>query len=170
MKLNLGCRGTKFKGFKNVDLDPKQKPDILTDMADLSMIKSGSVTEMIASHVLEHKKHTETKNILTEWYRVLKPEATLWLMVPDFDALVKIYVKCGMMYDWLKFVLYGDQSTPYDHHYITFTYANLKNMLHEVGYSDVEKFRRFKYSDMGAWNTIDSMYHIPISLNLKVVK
>ncbi len=170
MKINLGCLGTKFKGFKNVDLDPGQKPDILTDMADLSMIKSGSVTEMIASHVLEHKRHTETEAILREWYRVLKPGATLWLMVPDFDAIVKVYIKSGMMYDWLRFVLYGDQTSEFNHHYITFTYPNLRNILHNIGFTDVERFRRFKYSDNGAWNTVDATYGISISLNLKVMK
>jgi predicted SAM-dependent methyltransferase len=65
--------------------------DMVGNVADLSMIQSGSADLVYASHVLEYFDRKEAEGVLTEWFRVLRPGGVLRLSVPDFDQLITIY-------------------------------------------------------------------------------
>lgn len=64
-----------------VDVFPYKTADILGSGSDLWMFKDGELDFVIASHCLEH--FPDTKAVLREWYRVLKPGGIIAVCVPD---------------------------------------------------------------------------------------
>lgn len=82
--LDLGCGSIKaHKDATGVDTYPYPCVDIVNDVSDLWFFKDGEIDGIIASHVLEHI--SDTKAVLTEWSRVLKPGGTLIIVVPDAE-------------------------------------------------------------------------------------
>ncbi len=51
-----------------------------------------SVDHILCSHFLEHVYLQETKAILSDFYRVLKPGGTLHIIVPDLGVFIKEYI------------------------------------------------------------------------------
>jgi hypothetical protein len=88
MKLNLGSGTLQMSGFVNVDHRSNTKADIVDDAFELRTIKPGTVTELVASHILEHACYDRTKQILKRWLEVLCPGGKLWLALPDFRKVL----------------------------------------------------------------------------------
>lgn len=171
MKLHIGCKGEHIDGFKRVDIQQFGDVDFVTNAKDLSMIQDVSIDEIYASHILEHFPKTETKSVLSEWKRTLKPQGILWLSVPDFDAIVEMYLKSGRILEtWVEHLIHGDQLEPYSFHYVCFTYPVLAGILSQVGFSRIERISQLPYNVADASKIIDSRFQKPISINIKAVK
>ena len=140
----LGGRTTHLEGFTNVDLYEGEEVDVKADVSDLSMFESGSVHEIYASHILEHFSHKKTVAVLSEWRRVLKKAGKLYISVPDFDAMIKLY-NIGGLTDFIRNTLYGDQLYDLAYHYTAFTYATLGRFCVEAGFSDVKRLQELPY-------------------------
>ena len=85
MKLNLGCGPKKMDGYTNVDKYAVFKPDIIQDLEKFPWVfEDNSVDEIVMHHVLEHLGQTseEYMNILSELYRICKPNAPIEIFVP----------------------------------------------------------------------------------------
>lgn len=92
--LNLGCGKTDIPNFTNVDL--ADYPHIHyknRDIADLSIFKDNSVDYIYCSHALQYKDRVEGLVALREWRRVLKLGGMLRIAVPDFEAIIYLYLK-----------------------------------------------------------------------------
>jgi len=173
LKLNLGGAGEGFKdsripGFKTVDLREGPTTDFVSDVSKLAAIKDAEVSEVYASNVLEHFTHLDTVKVLSEWCRVLKPGGKLYVSVPDFDVIVKLYQKAGYT-TWLNYHLFGDQKHPLNFHYTCFTFATLAKSLVDAGFNDVRRVKTFGLAEDGSCN-IDSLTGTLISLNVEARK
>ena len=171
-RLNLGGCGegkndSSIPGFATVDL--RDVADIRSSADDLSFMPDASIEEIYASNILEHFPHPETNQVLSEWFRVLKPGGILWVSVPDFDANVKLYLKEGLC-EWVRYLLWGDQKHPLNYHYINFTFATLAKALIDSGFSDVVRVKEFPHGIRDASTIQDSKYGIMVSLNVKATK
>src|SRR5579884_1995769 len=91
MKLHLGCGNKYIPGFYHVDILPMPHVDHVGSAERLDFIRDNSVDLIYACHILEHYGRHETRNVLSEWHRVLKPEGILRLAVPDFAAVCHMY-------------------------------------------------------------------------------
>ena len=169
-KLNLGCRTTRIPGFTNVDIRQDRNPDICTNAKDLSMVSSDSIEEIYSSNMLEHFSLLETVNVLKEWNRVLKKGGILWLSVPDFECIYRIYDKYKMLPLWALYHMYGEQHHEHAWHYTIFTWVNLQNYLMEAGFSSFTKLEKLPYLEDDCSNSTDSWTGELISLNCKAVK
>jgi len=102
MKLNLGCRHHKIKGFVNIDIDKSVNPDIVMDITKFNRFKDNSIDEIYASHVLEHINSEVRFDTLKKWYESLKLDGVLWIIIPDCEILKtapsEIFVSDG--YRW----------------------------------------------------------------------
>lgn len=141
MKLNLGSRTTRIPGFSNVDKDPHEGVDIVSDVSDLP-VEDNSVDEIYASHILEHFPHRKTLEVLDEWHRVLKPGGELKIAVPDFDTTVRYAMVMGLN-DWVVNFLWGDQEYDGAFHYTGFNEDRLTGMLHLAGFYSVSRVNHF---------------------------
>lgn len=166
---NLGCRTTRIPGFLNVDLYDGDNVDIRTDVSDLKQIAGGSVNTIYASHILEHFSHTKTVAVLKEWFRVIVPGGKLYVAVPDFDAMVQLYLKTGLTI-FIRNSLYGDQGYDLAYHYTAFNFASLAAACAAAGFSDVKKIGAMPYGIKDCSTNLDTLHFKPVSLNAEVTK
>lgn len=169
IRLLLGGRTTRIEGFLNVDLFEGENVDIHTDASDLSMVKTGTVEEIYASHILEHFSHTRTVDVLREWNRVLKKGGKLYVSVPDFARMVEIYQKHGLI-PWITNMLWGDQIYDLAYHYAPFTAGTLLKSLMDAGFSDAKRIKEMPYGIRDCSHNVDTMERKPISVNVEAVK
>lgn len=166
IRLNLGGRDTKIDGFLTVDL--KEGSEITANCSDLKdKIKDSSVREIYASNILEHFPHTKTISVLKEWRRVLIPNGKLWISVPDFDSMIKLYQKEGMT-DFIRNLLYGDQLYDLAFHYTGFTFATLAHSALKAGFSDIKRINWLPYNVNDCSRNIDNKTFKSVMINAEV--
>lgn len=87
IKLNIGCGFNKMAGYLNIDKMPACKPDQVVDLEQPWPFADNSVTEIQASHVLEHLCATTDGflSLMKEIYRVCAPDAKIILQVPHHE-------------------------------------------------------------------------------------
>jgi predicted SAM-dependent methyltransferase len=92
MKLELGSGYAPTPGFKHLDMNPHAPDvDVLGPVYPLAWCADASVDEMRAVDVLEHVSYRETATVLTEWRRVMKDGAKLYVQVPDAELCMRWY-------------------------------------------------------------------------------
>ena len=165
MKLNLGCGRDIKKGYVNVDLYTTPGVDVTCDLSRLPwQWKDESVDEVIMLDFLEHFPYAKTNAILTEVFRILKPDATVEIQVPSFEECSKamnrtvgmLCNKCGFEFKDLRVIcpgcgqfpheiaeagmkrLFGGQDFSGNFHYTAFTEDSLKRVLVNAGFNRFE--------------------------------
>lgn len=170
LKLNLGSRNRAIDGFTGMDIDPHAGVDIVGDVFDLSRFADGSVSEIYASHILEHAPHPKTLDVLKEWARVLEPGGKLYVAVPDFARTVELYQFRGLN-EWVVNFLMGDQIYKTAYHYNLFDEPRLEGMLKAAGFSDSFRVEQFPIGDEDDCSNLKSTVDgEPVSLNMVAVK
>jgi predicted SAM-dependent methyltransferase len=53
----------------------------------------GTIDHILASHFIEHHYIGDARRIMRDWWRILKPGATLHVLVPDLTSLIAEYSK-----------------------------------------------------------------------------
>lgn len=83
-KLNLGCGQFPKAGFINVDFDKNSKADVIHDLSIIPYpFEDNSFEHIEMDHVLEHLP--DTKKVMAELNRILRPDGTLIIRVPHFS-------------------------------------------------------------------------------------
>jgi glycosyltransferase involved in cell wall biosynthesis len=92
-RLNLGAGDDRREGYFSVDL----RPDVADVLADVTRLPfaDGSMSDLVASDLLEHFPADRTAAVLAEWHRVLAPGGKLTVRVPNLLALAQILVRGG---------------------------------------------------------------------------
>ena len=148
-KIAIGC-GNRFYGKDWIHNDIVQSKHIdCIGYAHSLPIESNSMELVYASHVLEYYDWEAAEAIvLPEWKRILKPGGMLRISVPDFNALVKWYMKqrkkevddidgalkeiIGPLFGRMR----GEEGLIY--HKTTYDYPTLKNMLNRIGFNNIK--------------------------------
>ena len=128
------------------------KVDVVGDAKDLSMFNDGEFDGVYARHVLEHWSYRETREVLLEWGRVIKPGGTLEIHCPDLDKLIHCYLSqivdgyTGKRFDTQLFVyyLYGDQSYKDNTHKAGWNFESLSAILRSVGFTTIERQKQYE--------------------------
>lgn len=133
IKLNLGCGGRPLEGYINVDIDSaddlrrryphyKFPPDLKIYNYDIFNLpyKNGEITEIRADAFIEHLSFIEEPKFFKEVIRVLKPGGVFNFQVPDFEEIVKDWLKAKD--DWKEFFRNDDEAITKDHWFGTYTY------------------------------------------------
>jgi hypothetical protein len=90
LKLNMGCGRDRIEGYVGVD-QYGEGADIKIDVLDFALPEN-TVTEIMSSHMLEHLPHFRVPELLTTWFRMLKPGGQLILELPNLEALCEEFV------------------------------------------------------------------------------
>ncbi len=153
VRLNLGCGNNLLPGYVNIDRKTGDEVYPLADYAD------NSVDEILASHILEHFSHRgEVGKVLAEWHRVLKPDGTIKIAVPNFEWIARAYLS-GQPIDVQGYTM-GGHIDPNDRHGAIFDREELCRDLRTVGFYDV---RRWDAKE-------DNCSALPVSLNIRAKK
>ena len=141
IKLHIGC-GKRYFGNEWIHIDGADYPHIKFKNVTKLEFENKSVDLIYSSHLIEYFDREEIKNVLTEWYRVLKFGGILRVAVPDFRQISILYC-CGM-FPLKNFLgpLYGkinlnDQTI---YHKTVYDFESLEEVLKNIGFKDVKKY------------------------------
>ena len=184
IKLHLGCGGRYIPGFIHIDLDDYPHIDYKSDISNLSMFKDSSVDLIYSCHALEYFDREEVQKVLKEWYRVLKRNGILRVAVPDFEAIVKVYLKykdlnhkgiLGPLYGRIVIKTPDGEKTIY--HKTVYDFKSLKEVLESIGFKNVHRYdwKKTIHKDYDDFSQayiphMDKEHGILISLNVEAEK
>lgn len=159
--VNLGAGSLYSPHEITVDLRGGENINFRCDIRKLPEDWGNSFDAAKANHVLEHFSYTQTKEVLQEWYRIIKPGGKIVLDVPDIQAAAEHLAK-GDQDILINGMFWGDQGNdfwqqpPYgeihegrylpwsfknNSHFSGFTPKYLGKLLQEVGFVEVEGSR-----------------------------
>lgn len=169
IRLHLG--GTERRdGWTIVDIESRPEVDIVADVRELGEFADDSVSEIYASHVLEHLPFGGAGDALNEWFRVLAPGGLLRVAVPDLEIIFRLIdmpqVSTRGAFDLTR-IVYGGQLNEHDFHKCGFTIETLSAVLEQAGFKNIRRVESF-----GMFRDCSEIRFIgqPISLNLEATK
>jgi|ERR1700723_1401865 len=143
--LNVGSGQRPFKPpWINIDKQAKWYPDILWDFGnplESPHYKDDTVDMIVMHHILEHYGCGEASNALTEAHRLLKPNGSLLVFVPDMYELGCMWRE-GRISDQVYMTnVYGAyMGDDADRHRWGYTKSSLKSVLLNIGFKAVTSF------------------------------
>lgn len=180
MKLHLGCGKRYIPGFVHIDMVDFPHIDYRQDISDLKMFENNSIDLIYCSHALQYFDRKEGREVLKEWYRVLKRNGILRLAVPDFEAIVKVYLKYkNLDHRGILGPLYGkmNANSKYIYHKTVYDSNSLKKLLEDVGFRDIHRYdwRETIQKDYDDYSRsyiphMNFEHGILISLNVEAIK
>jgi SAM-dependent methyltransferase len=91
--LNLGC-GTRFHpAWTNVDVVASDPSVLSHDLVKGIPFPDQSFDVVYHSHLLEHFPKSKAPSFLRECHRVLNPQGTIRIAVPDLERIVRVYLE-----------------------------------------------------------------------------
>lgn len=90
--VNIGCGPVFHPDWINLDLVSHSAEVVAHDLTRGLPFSAGMVDACYSSHVLEHLRPEEARFFLEEQRRVLKPGGVLRVVVPDLEAISRIYL------------------------------------------------------------------------------
>ena len=91
--LNVGCGNTFHSDWTNVDLVSRHPLVTQHDLNRGLPYDDATFDAVYHSHVLEHLSPNQADKMLSECKRVLKPNGTLRIVVPDLEAIAQTYLE-----------------------------------------------------------------------------
>lgn len=143
MKLNAGCGRNKIKGYINIDINPKVKPDYVMPLWDLDF-DDESFNEVLSKQSIEHLGFFKTKYFLNEAFRVLKYEKFLIIETVDIEESFKLFLNLDnadgkeRVLNWI----FGSE-TKYMNHLYCFPKELLRSILNEAGFEIIDEISFF---------------------------
>ncbi|NIQ04668.1 MAG: methyltransferase domain-containing protein [Candidatus Korarchaeota archaeon] len=133
IKIALGSGNVYKPGYVNIDKFQNPVVDKVCDASDLPF-EPNSIELIEASQLIEHFDAIHCKYVLSEWFRVLKPQGTLIIETPDLQKTFKKFLSSSVKtrkktLQWI----YGIQS-PGMQHKTGFSFQLLRDLLKEVGF------------------------------------
>jgi len=181
--VNIGCGRNILADFINIDYQWRPGVDICWDLRKSLPLRSESIEGIFTEHCLEHVDFDVCMKALSEFFRILKRDGRVRIVVPDAEMYIDLYSR-SKRGEVVAFPYIGsNQSTlserecqvgfsPImavnsifrDHqHRFAYDFETLANMLRHVGFKKVE---RAAYGQGGArsllvdseWRAIESLY------------
>jgi len=148
IKLNIGAgKLIDLDGFTSLDRKNGQEGYPLE-------FDDGTVSEIYASHVLEHFSHRQVSEVVNHWAKKLKPGGRIRIAVPDFQLVAQTYLD-GKPINVQGYVM-GGHSDDDDHHGCIFDRESLAEVMATAG---LERIRPWK-------SDVSDCADLPCSLNL----
>ncbi len=150
VKLHLGCGGVRWQDFINVDMNPYDDSvqdssrsgcvaDVYADMKNLGL-PDDSVDEMFTSHTIDHFTRWDAIDMLSDWYRMLKPGGRLVIEVADFNRCVLwLFHPSRQKRIAARNQFYGNQwdRLEYETHRYLWSAHELVGVLRDIGFDRV---------------------------------
>ena len=169
MKLHIGGIEPK-EGWTILNIQPGPHTDLVGSFEDLSQLESGSVSEVYASHVLEHVAHQDVLPALQGVHRILVPGGKFFVSVPDLAVLCHFfsspYAPQAHKSQALG-MIFGGQKDAYDFHKTGFDEFRLAVFLRHAGFATARRVSSFGlFQDASEYRP----FGFPISLNMTAEK
>lgn len=129
--LNVGCGNNHPKGFVNIDFNWQPGVDLCFDIARPLPFADGSIGGVYSEHCLEHLPLSVIRGFLKDCRRLMKPGATIRIVVPDLELYARTYV------DWLD----GKKPVLPNEYFVNHTGVNMPvALINELFYGPDHRF------------------------------
>lgn len=159
MKLDIGSQNARYHDYTTVDLFAPEA-DIKADAGELP-IPSDSVSDIWASHILEHIEPSRTQAVLREWLRVLEPGGTATIVTPDLDDACRAWLERRPA---AQSMIFGGYDGPGQTHHIGWGAVELRDELAAAGFEviSVQAFRETAENNLGGtyWHEMVNLFAI----------
>ena len=165
-KLNIGGEKRK-EGWEIFNLKPYPGVDYIGHADNMSRFKDETFGEVYASHILEHFRPAMANQALKEWNRILKPNGTLYISIPDLDVLCRMLLDKSLKNEhrlYLLAVLYGSQKDEFGVHRYGYNWDILSTNLFMAGFSKGNKVDNF-----GIFDDLSNMVYLGRKISLNVI-
>ena len=156
--LDVGCGPNTHDAFINVDFQWHPKIDVCWDISRGLPFASDRFRGILSEHVLEHFPLLRGEKLLREMARVLRPDGTLRLIVPDGERYIQTYNRWRAGDQSVRFpyqpfesvdglwtpmlsvnrLFYHDRQSLYGH-WVTYDFELLSAVLRRCGFGNVER-------------------------------
>ncbi len=183
LSINLGSGGKGLDGWVNVEMRRSVDTALVLDIRRPLPFANGSASRVLAEHVLEHVEfRAEALNLVKEVYRVLEPEGTFRVIVPDCERFLKAYSdgdkEAWQVLGWDMDALSDDIYTPMHiinhviqqegEHLFGYDFETLTWLLQRAGFSRIQKMGYRQSLDEAL--AIDQPNHANYSLYVDAVR
>jgi len=170
-RLHIGGQ-VRTAGWEVLDANPGPCVDHVCNAGDLSAFADDSFEQLYASHVLEHFDYQgQLLETLTEWCRVLEPDGTLCVSVPDLDVLARLFLDRTQLSGQDRFLvmrmIFGGHIDKHDYHLVGLNEEFLTSYLHTAGFVGIHRVSEFGLFDDTSGMKLKT---VPISLNMIAMK
>jgi predicted SAM-dependent methyltransferase len=178
VKLHLGC-GKRDFGPEWTHVDGNDFPHVRHHDLTRLPCADGAAEVAYSSHVIEYFDREEVVPLLEEWRRALRPGGALYLAVPDFEAMARLYA--AGTYPLVRFLgpLYGKirLKDGWAYHKTVYDFASLGELLASLGFRNIARydwrttgFARFDDHSQAYLPHMDKENGTLISLNVRCEK
>jgi SAM-dependent methyltransferase len=147
-RLNWGCGPNPIRGWINSDQKVGPGIDLSCDIRDGLPLESDSIDYIVSIHAMPEVPYPDLLPVLRELRRVLKPNGTLRLSLPDLDKGIQAYLRQDRDY----FLIPDDEVSSvggklivqliwYGYSRTLFTYDFIEELLHKAGFRSVRPCR-----------------------------
>ncbi len=170
LRLHIGGQRAQA-GWKILDIQRGPHVDYVGHCGDLTTFRDHSISEIYASHVLEHLGFVaELPRALREFHRTLVPGGAVRISVPDLTVLCELFIDPAL--DFVERfqvmrMMFGGQIDAADFHRSGLNEEFLRDYLLDAGFIDITRTRNFGLFDDTSSMTFRDR---PISLNLSARK
>ncbi|MHB1682009.1 MAG: class I SAM-dependent methyltransferase [Bacilli bacterium] len=141
-KLEIGPGWTPNEGYLTLDIRNLPHVDYVLDAAKPLPFPDGSFSRVLASHVLEHFGHAETRAILKEWGRIVEPDGEIEIHCPDLEWAFRNYADGTISFGVAILNIFGAQEYEFDYHKTGFDQLTLTIYLMDAGFTEVRRLNR----------------------------
>jgi predicted SAM-dependent methyltransferase len=183
LSLNIGSGGRGLPDWINIELTTHRDTTLCLDIRRSLPLASNSVRRVLIEHVLEHVDfRSDVPQLLREFHRVLEPNGTLRIIVPDAERFLAAYTsrdpEAWRELGWDLTRLPYDIFTPMHvinhifhqggEHLFAYDFETLKFALQGAGFEKINRVG-FRHSADPAL-AIDQEVHAPYSLYVEAIK
>lgn len=163
IRLEIGSGHNPQPGYKHLDVR-KGLPqlDYVCDFSRRPLpLPDGSVSEILANHVIEHISWRKLPFVLREWHRVLVPGGRVQLRTPDLAFIMRGYIEEALTPEhpddesfitthltaqmtagwWANLKLFSGQDYDANFHHVCFDIQMMTEVLGRYGFRDVRRIR-----------------------------
>jgi predicted SAM-dependent methyltransferase len=140
MKLNLGCGENYIEGFVNVDIDKNVKTDKILNLNVLPYpYTDNSIDKILCLSTIDYLS-IDVFDFLKECYRILKPNGTLEIRMPNMFCLqTRVRYLFGKI-DTERRIMH-----PYRTMNVFTSPKELRKYLLRIGFSTIENKLKYKF-------------------------
>jgi len=178
-KLHLGCGNRFLPGYIHVDIATGDHIDYCHDIKKLPMFSDESASVIYSCGSIVYFDREEVLAVLHEWKRILQPDGWVYISVPNFDSIIKVYNQnkileskgiLGPLFGKWKF------ENEYIYQKTVYNFISLEKILIEAGFQGIElyewqDFLPERYDDYSmAYIPHMNKSGIPLCLNVRAMK